>query len=144
MLTKHARELERQAQVLGHTGQIIATVEITDKFGTLVTKKVISPASIQRAADKFSSMNPDCYVKVTAKSGEQVMLTPENMRKDEYKMATGHLDLEDFMAKWMPSKRKVNPKLIQKELEAEFKAEDDLDQDPYENDKPYEDCNGDD
>lgn len=143
MLTKQQRELERQATVLGHNSNIMATVEITDRFGKPVMKKVVSPTSIEKAAEKFSEMNPDCYVKVTAKSGEQVMLTPFNMRKDEYRMATGHLDLEDFMEKWMPSKRKINPKLIEQELEAEFKA-DDIDEDPYANDKPYEDCNGDD
>lgn len=122
----------------------LATVEITDINGKLVTDpKMVYPSSIQICAEKFSGINPDCYIKVTSESGEQVVLTPKNMRKDEYKTIDGSLSLDNFMAKWMPSSKKVNPKQIQKELEAAFGA-DDLDSDPYANDRPDANCNGDD
>ena len=121
----------------------LAKVEIKNRFGKIITKKSIYPKSIQIAAQKFSELHPDCYVTVISQSGEQVKLTPINMRKDEYKILTGHLDLEDFMMKWMPGKQ-VNSKLVQQEVESEFSIDESLDLDPYAADRPYQDCNGDD
>lgn len=122
----------------------LATVEITDINGRLVTPvKTVYPSSIQVCAEKFSKINPDCWVKVTSESGRQAILTPENMRKDDWRTVNGLLNLEDYIVKWMPSSKKINPKQMQKELEAAYK-DDDLDLDPYANDRPDTDCNGDD
>jgi hypothetical protein len=122
-----------------------ATVKITDAKGNIVMTKQFEPASIERAADKFRILYPDGFVTVSNEK-DFVSLQPLNMIRDEEKVNNDEMSFTSFTSKWYPAKKKTKePKAkdIEKELAAEF-AMDDIDSDPYGNDKPYEDCNGDD
>jgi len=98
-----------------------ATVVIKDRFSNTVLNKVIEPASIQRAANKFSVQYPDCWVNVKSVQdplGDFCFLQPLNMSRDE----DSEMTLQEYQSYWYPGLdlQDTPPLEVEKELESEY------------------------
>lgn len=100
-----------------------ATVVVKDKKSKVVFSKTWETADISKAAQKFSSMYPDCWVNVTVDQYNFVALPPMNMQRDERLVEEGLLSFNKYVSKWYG--KQVTKKAVEQELIDEF-GEDEL------------------
>jgi hypothetical protein len=99
-----------------------ATVKITDKKNKVIFEKTWETADVSKAAHKFSSMYPDCWVNVTADENNFSALSPMNMHRDERLVEEGLLSFNKYVTRWYG--KQVAKKTVEQELIKEFGEED--------------------
>lgn len=102
---------------------------LTDWFTKKVSKKVIMPKDPSVAAQIHSKNNPNCHVLVEwidEDGPKQTVELPYNIMLDQLLVDEGELSLNKFTSKWYGKISKKRLKEIEKELESEFKEEEEI------------------
>lgn len=100
-----------------------ATVIVKDKKNKVVFTKTWETKDIYKAAEKFSTIYPDCWVNVKIDEYNFVAMQPVNMAKDQSLVDSGKLSITKFMSKWYG--KQAPKKVVEQELIDEF-GEDEL------------------
>ena len=98
-----------------------ATVVVKDKKNKVVFSKTWETKDIYKAAEKFSTIYPDCWVNVTVDEYNFAAMQPLNMVKDQSLVDSGKLSIGKFMTKWYG--KQAPKKVVQQELIDEFGEE---------------------